>query len=277
MSLVRGARALALGAFLFSIGCGEAAPGAFELAESPAFELQGGGPAGSGGINGASPLAYHANVMELLAALAVPAADPSDPSAVNPAIEATGLLDTSGGRQVFRYATRCALPAGTNLASGNKTYEGEGILRTTSTWLTTGLATSAQEDVLTCIVAHLNPLGFPVPIFLSGPSVAGTENAGDLGFTVTEALWQVRIPGPGQAPVYHAWPRVDLLSTCGLCTQLSWITRLCGTLLNTCGVSIRYDMASACTGKDGRFTCNGKPAIQTTLEAAALCDLHLPL
>ncbi|MDI1480740.1 hypothetical protein [Polyangium sp. y55x31] len=236
-----------------------------------------GGPAGSGGINGASPLAYHANVMKLLTALAFPATDPSDPLAVNPAIEATGLLDTWGGRHVFRYAVRCALPAGTQITSGNEVYQGEGILSTTSTWLTAGLGTSAQEDVLACLVAHLNPLGFSVPIFLSGPSVAGTESAGELGFAVAEALWQVRIQGPGQAPVYHAWPRVNLLSTCGLFTQLSWITRLCGSLLNTCGVSIRYDMASACVGSDGSFSCNGKPVIQTMLEPAALCDLHLSL
>jgi len=276
MSLVRGSRALVLGAGLVAMGCDVAAENAEISTESPALAPQG-GPAGSGGINGASPAAYHANVEALLVALAAPAADPSDAFSVNPAIEATGLLATSGGREVFRYATRCALPAGTHLESGNEVYQGAGILTTTSGWLTAGLATAGQEDVLTCLVAHLNPLGAQVPIFLSGPSVARTEDGEDLGFSVEEALWQAQIPGPGRAPVYYAWPRVNLLSSCGLFTQLSWITRICGSLLNTCGVTVRFDMASACVGSEGNFTCNGRPAIQTTLEPAGLCDLHLLL
>jgi hypothetical protein len=125
------------------------------------------------------------------------------------------------------------------------------------------------------MIAHLNPFGATVPIFLSGPSVAGTESSDAGGFSVTEAIWQAKIPGPGQAPIYYAWPRVNLLNTCGLLTTLSWITRICGSALNTCGVRVRYDSATACTGSDGSFSCNGSPAIQTTLEDSALCSLHL--
>jgi hypothetical protein len=123
----------------------------------------------------------------------------------------------------------------------------------------------------------MNPFSAKVPVFFSGPSVAGTASSEPGGFSVEEAIWQAKIPGPGQAPVYYAWPRVNLLNTCGLLTTLSWITRICGSAINTCGVQVRYDRGTACTGSNGIFSCNGKPAIETTLEEAALCSLHLGL
>ena len=125
------------------------------------------------------------------------------------------------------------------------------------------------------MIAHLNPFGATVPIFLSGPSVAGTESSDAGGFSVKEAIWQAKIPGPGQAPIYYAWPRGNLLNTCGLLTTVTWITRLCGSAVNTCGVQVRYDCSTACTGSEGSFSCNGRPAIQTTLEDSALCSLQL--
>ncbi|HVK70672.1 MAG TPA: hypothetical protein VM694_39730 [Polyangium sp.] len=263
-----------LGTTLTLAGCATAADlGDFE--EAPALETQGGPRNGSGGINGLLPADYHANVTALVTALGGPAADPQNPSAVNPAIVATGLLATEGGREVFSYATRCTLPAGTQLASGNRVYTGGGILSTTGSWPSAGLTTSQKEDALTCMVTHLNPFGAHVPFFLSGPNIAGTENGEGQGYTIEEAIWQVKLQGASETPVYYAWPRADLLNTCGLVTTLSWITRICGTALNTCGVQVRYDRATACTGSDGSFTCNGKPALQTSLEESDLCILHL--
>lgn len=263
-----------LGAVLTLTGCSTAMdPGDFM--DAPALEAQGGPTKGTGGINGLSPADYHANVAALLAALGVAASDPQNPSIVNPAIVATGLLDTAGGRDVFEYMARCALPAGTQLTSAGRVYAGGGILGTTGAWLTGSLTTSQKEDALTCMVTHLNPFGAHVPIFLSGPSIAGTESADPQGFTVEEAIWQVRLEGPSQTPVYYAWPRMDLLNTCGLATSLTWVSRICGTTLNTCGVQVRYDRAAACTGSDGIFTCNGRPTIQTSLEESDLCILHL--
>ncbi|MDC3954795.1 hypothetical protein [Polyangium jinanense] len=263
-----------LGTVLTLIGCGTAVdPGDF--VESQALEPQGGSTKGTGGMNGLSPADYHANVTALVSALGVAAADPQNPSAVNPAIEATGLLATEGGREVFSYAARCTLPAGTQLTNGSGVYTGGGILTTTGSWPSAGLTTSQKEDALTCMVTHLNPFGAHVPFFLSGPSIAGTESSDAQGFTIEEAIWQVKLEGPNQTPIYYAWPRVDLLNTCGLVTSLTWVTRICGSALNTCGVQVRYDRATACTGSDGIFTCNGKPAVQTSLEESDLCILHL--
>lgn len=267
---------IVLGAVVALMGCGGTAEEPEPLGEAPELKPQG-GFSGSTGANGASPTAYHANVAALLNAFSVAAAAPGNPSAVNPAIEATGLLATTDGQEVFEYAARCALPAGTLLASGGRTYSGGGILGTTAAWLTGGLTTSQKEDALTCMIAHLNPFGVHVPIFLSGPSVAGTDSSDTQGFTVQEAVWQATIPGPGQAPVYYAWPRANLQNACGLGTDLSWITRICGSPLNTCGVQVRYDFGAACTGSNGKFSCNGRPAIQTTLAEGTLCSLFSAL
>lgn len=262
-------------AFVALAGCNAADEQTMDWTTTPSVEPQGG--PGAGGVNGLNPAPYHANVSALIAAMGVAAADPSNASAVNPALVATGLLSTSDGRDVFGYAARCALPAGTSLSYNGQGYQGAGMLSTTASWVSGGLSTSQQEDVLTCMVAHLNAVGAHVSIFLSGPSVTTLENPGDEGFSIEEAIWQAKIPGSGQAPVYYAWPRVNLLSTCGLLSVTSWIKRVCGTTINTCGVQVRYDQSSACTGSNGSYTCNDAPAIVTTLQDGELCDLYIPL
>jgi hypothetical protein len=266
-------KGIVAGGFFLLAGCGGTAevPGDFETA--PDVKPQGGSTAGTLGYNGLSPVAYHANITALLSAFGVAAVDPGNASAVNPAIEATGLLATSGGREVFEYAVRCALPTESEIESGTRVYSGGGILTTTAPWVTGGLTTEQKEEALTCMIAHLNPLGATVPIFLSGPSVAGSELSDAGGFGIEEAIWQVKIPGPGQAPIYNAWPRANLLNVCGLLTTVSWISRICGSPLNTCGVQVRYDSSTVCTGSDGSFSCNGRPTVQTSLEKSALCLL----
>jgi hypothetical protein len=271
MKSTRSFLVIVVGMFWTSIGCGSIPEEPVQLHENPQLAPQG-GPSGTAGTNGASPSAFHANRAALLTSFGVAAANPLNSSAVNPVIVATGILSTEGGRQIFGYAARCVLPAGTQLTSGGNVYEGGGILSTTGSWVTGGLTTSQKEEALTCMVAHLNPTGMHVPIFFSGPSIAGTESSETSGFGLEEAVWQAVLP-PGQAPIYYAWPRVDLLEVCDLPTELSWITRICGLPVNTCGVQIRYDRDTACTGSNGSFTCDGKPAIQTTLQAGDLCNL----
>src|SRR5690349_18230541 len=87
-----------LGAFVTLTGCGDIAMNPVEQMDSPPLSFQG-GMTGTGGFNGASPAAYHANVFALLSALGVAAADANEPTAVNPAVISTGLLDTAGGRE----------------------------------------------------------------------------------------------------------------------------------------------------------------------------------
>ncbi len=170
-------KGIVAGVFSMVAGCGGTADVPWDVEAASQLGPQGGSTKGTGGYNGMSPAAYHANITALLSAFSVAAADPNDASAVNPAIEATGLLDTSGGQQVFGYATRCALRAETEIESGTRVYTGGGILTTTDSWVTGGLTTAQKEDALTCMIAHLNPFGATVPIFLSGPSVAGTESS----------------------------------------------------------------------------------------------------
>jgi hypothetical protein len=275
MSATRLFKGLVFAAFAMLAGCADADE-SIGVELSPTLEPQG-GLTGTGGLNGASPAAYHANIGALLSAFSVAAADPSNASAVNPALQATGLLNTAGGREVFSYAARCALPTGAQLANGADVYTGGGILSTTASWLTGSLTTAQKEDALTCMIAHLNPFDVHVPIFFSGPNVTAAESSDDGGFGMEEAIWQAKLPGAGQAPIYYAWPRVNLLNVCGLLTDLSWITRICGSPINTCGVQVRYDRLFACSGSNGNFTCNGKPTIETSLREDDICSNHLNL
>jgi hypothetical protein len=260
--------------FVTFTGCGDSALNPLEQMDSPGLSFQG-GMTGSGGINGASPAAYHANVFRLLAALSVAAAHPNERD-INSAVISTGLLDTADGREVFEYATRCALPTGTELEYAGNVYSGGGILATTASWISGGLSIAQKEDVLTCMIAHLNAFDVHVPIFLSGPSINSNESADTSGFSVEEAIWQAKIPGPGQAPIYYAWPRANLLNLCQVLSTTTWIQRICGTPVNTCGVQVRLDQAFVCSGGNGRYTCNGKPAIETTLKDGDLCTLLTP-
>lgn len=264
-------------ALLTLAGCGGTDGDTTDWTTGPATQPQG-GISGTGGINGLEPGVYHAQVSALLAALSVPAADPNNAAAVNPALVTTGLLNTADGREVFKYAVGCALPQGSSLSySTYAAYVGGGILSTTGAWTTGALTTSQKEDVLTCMIAHLNAVGAHVPIFLSGPSVTTFESSDDDGFGVEEAIWQAKIPVAGQPPVYYAWPRANLLNACGLLSGTNWIKRICGSTINTCGVQVRYDQNTACSGSNGVYTCNASPAIETTLQSGRLCDLYTSL
>jgi hypothetical protein len=243
------------------------------IAFSDLETLGGGSPDGSGGTNGAQVAAYHVNVPLLLLAMSVEAEDPYNGDQVNPALENTGLLNTAGGRQMFGYAVRCAFPRGKALkSSAGDEYKGEEILRSALDWPARSLDTSQQEDVLGCMLAHLNPYGIHVPIFLSGPSVTPDAEGDLLGFTFHEAIWQVDLNGG--RPIYNVWPLVDLSSTCGASTDPSVLTRICDQPLGNCGTTLRYDFTNACKGSNGTFVCDGKPAIMTRLEEKNVSLLH---
>ncbi len=264
---------LALGLGLVSAGCLGAPDDIDQNLEVPGLSAQD-GPDGSSGTNGADPDAFHSNVLTLIDAMGLAAADASG-TEVNPTIEGMGLLDTAGGREVFSYAVRCALPTTTSLHSNatGESYAGGGLLNTTSGWMSAGLSTAQQEDVLACMIAHLNPFDLHVPIFLSGPSVTISGNANDLGFLLGEAVWQVEINAQG-APTYTIWPLSDLQNVCGSVTDESMITLVCGTPTNDCGVVIRHDFDTACTGTNGSFSCDGKPALQTSLHDSDVSGRH---
>src|SRR5262249_52722589 len=87
-------------------------------------------------------------------------------------LSATGLLDTPGGRETFRYAVECGLPRGVSVTHSGEEFFGAGYLTTTASWSQRGLDRSEREDLFTCIAARLNPVGNHVMLAVGGPHVS---------------------------------------------------------------------------------------------------------
>jgi hypothetical protein len=231
------------------------------------------GTNGGGTANSLDVLAMLGERSKLLIAMDSGVESSTNPHAVSTAVKATGLLDTEEGREVFTYAVSCALPVGEYVMSShvdaagngvNDIYEGEGVLSTTSKWQYEGLKEQEKEDVLTCLLARLNPHGVQVNIWVSGPSVAVT-GASPPSYDFVEAVWLAKIEGDNIVS-YHVWPGSNMAAECAFSLTSDLFTRTCDNPTGGCGVVIRDDFASACTGADGIYKCDGQPAIQTMLK-----------
>lgn len=227
-------------------------------------------PNGNGGTNGLSPEEAMPN-MELLWR----AADSSIHSANNSAVQQ--LLSNDDGINTLRYAIRCALPSSrSSIVIDGHEFVGGGILSTTSGWMTGGLSLSAKEDLMTCMIAHLNPYGVEVPIKLSGDSVTNSSLAPwPSSADFHEALWVARRSSRSGGMDYIAWTFDDLANICAD-PGASIATRVCGRLtplgnyeVTECDVDVRtaQNMAADCTYDDEtlNWTCLGHPAIKTRL------------
>lgn len=185
------------------------------------------------------------------------------------------LLSTDDGRRVLKYVARCAVDESitlhAQLGTTQFTFPGEGILSTTSDWLTAPIGTPAAEDLFSCLLAHMNARGVQVPIHLSGPSITNTESAGD-GFDWEEALWVTDLVQTGSSKVtfnFYVWPLDDLLDCGEYARQVK--DRVCGTYSGNCGVTVRTDRSTACTDTPDGWYCSPSsgqslPAIMTRLK-----------
>lgn len=177
---------------------------------------------------------------------------------------------------------RCALADGDSVIGGDvlKEYNGNGILSTTTEWTNAPLNSVQLGSVLTCLIAHANERGEHVPIVLNGPAIQG-DGVDHSDATMIEAVWLARVVNDPAAPNgisihYNVWPQDDLASYCGVNPGNSIVNRTCGNLSpEQCQVIHRTDFSTACTGSDGVYTCDGLPAIQTSLRASDL-DLIYP-
>ncbi len=173
------------------------------------------------------------------------------------------LLATAGGREVLKYAIRCALPDGAQafyqLSGQDAYFEGQGILTNTQDWGTTALSLSETETLYACVAAHMNGMGETVPIFLMGQDVAATDEIGD--YEWLEALWAVDIDvdvnGDWTGITYHAFPQGNP----GVSQDCPHIingleSRICGSTPN-CGLQIHSDWRADedCFANDRLWSC----------------------
>ena len=255
-----------------SMGCLDTGDSLDESYEVPGLSALTGGN-GSEPPNGLQPVLFNAYMAQLLAATGHAVADPSFPARISNEVSATGLLSTAEGRRVFKYAVRCALPVGTSVMTADEeVFEGEGLMTTTHAWTDGALSTSQQEDLFTCLLTLLNPSATEVRVWISGPNVKVTGVA-PARIDKDEAVWLATVGAGGQL-TFNIWPGADLSLACGATIDEHLTTRICNDPDGGCGLVIRDDFATARTGTDSSFTCDGKPAIKTALGAPELALRH---
>jgi hypothetical protein len=220
-------------------------------------------PSGAGGTNGLNDMAFAVSEMNLWSGTFGPFKN------TNSAL--VQLAGNESGKETLDYARKCALPAGRYVIGTSVFYNSvPGLLATTSGWATgalgTNLAPQPKYDLFECMLAHLNPSSH-VDIRLTGASVTNSLGAGAaLSYSFKEALWVVHQDVTGGL-VFEAWPLENLQNLCGTNTSTALAQRVCNSIAGTCGVTIREDLATACSkNADGNWSCEGHPAIQTWLK-----------
>jgi hypothetical protein len=181
------------------------------------------------------------------------------------------------GSETLKYAVRCAMESSTTLFG--TTYPGGNLLSTTSGWLTGGLSTAAREDLMTCMIIHVNPSNIEVPIQLMGDAVPNSLAIGQAAaFGVDEALWVARETAGGDVE-YLVWPLEGVSLNCANPSQ-SILSRVCGTAegeqIPSCQVDVRSDVAGECSQDvdTGNWTCLRHRAIKTKLKAIDFLTLY---
>ncbi len=264
---------------LMATACGET-PKA-DIDSLPGLETME-GTNGTPGTNGLGSDIFHALSYDLYLLTQAPLYSDLENGTIS--TEVIQFLGSTEGQQVFDYAIGCALPAGTAFSYLNNnnvkvTVWGGGIVTTADQWSSSALSESAMEDLFTCMIAHLNPLGLNVPIFLSGPSVDDKE-VGSL-YPVEEAVWSTRLTEVGI--FYDVWPLFPVPEACASDPYEALKTRVCGQNAEACNLVSHTTFVEDCVAvvnaggqyDGGHYVCNGRPAIKTWLQSAEyLPDLY---
>jgi hypothetical protein len=264
-------------------------------------------PTGSGTNNHLGGDIYEGNKYLLLSAMSYSLATPFSFNGVTTYLHSvsnnvvnTGLLDTSGGRDLFKVAVECALADGQYVQQNfdgflTTYYTGKGLMSTTAGWYSGGLTTEQKEDVLRCVIARVNYLGATVPLVVSGQNVTvkTSEFASHEGYE-PDALWDVNIstsPVTGLPLIQeYAWPMMELALPSGESeTCISTVdiinTRLCSQETSMCGFQVYDTRASDCVdvgpvGGPSVYQCNhddnqaGRPVVQSWVQPGQLTYIY---
>jgi hypothetical protein len=268
----------ALGFGLLQAGCfGSADDVGAKGIEMPGSETLD-GPDGTGSTNGLGVRELQVSIPALLDAMSYGIYG-SYPEVSQDVLD-TGLLDEDEGRAAFKYAMNCGLNSNLSVTYNDeyKPFEGGGILRTTSGWTTGPLTLGAKEDLFACMMAHVNPSNFAIPILLKGDNVyddGGAHNE----FIYPEAVMQATISASGGVH-FDIWPHPAFVHLCtGDDPFNMFAARLCahGDPEVNCGATI-HSSASLATDceqdEDYNYSCGGKPAIETWLSETGITELH---
>ncbi len=260
-------RCLATTALVLStlvLGCSE--PESLDDIDEPGAEPQEGGNT-SGGNNGADDGQYWLGELELIQSTQRSLVNQGTKT-VHSSTQAV-LTPTALHPDLFDYAVQCGLRKDWSVSWSGGAFVGMGHLTTTVPWRAGALSSDAANDLLACVVTHLNPHGITVPIALSGPSVAN-DGLDHSEYDVEEALWLVEGTG---FRTYTVWPRQPFKDRCGIDEFEALEVRVCGQNPVDCALQLGVDTQCVFTENVG-YHCKGKPALLTTLKEADLPTLH---
>lgn len=112
------------------------------------------------------------------------------------------MLNTAGGREVLKYAVKCALPANQTVyykktmlhETVDMPLYGGGILDSTTGWRSNALGVPAIQDLMACVAAHLNAEGAYIDINLVGARVNDSLTTAEASeYTWDEAFWVAKV------------------------------------------------------------------------------------
>lgn len=300
--LIRSTLSIALTAlFAFSMGCAvpeTSEADAFPLDEVPYSTMAG---EGTGSGNHLNSVDLYGNKLHLFHSAEAPlttynAAENKYYVASTPANNS--LLSTTGGRDVLKYAIKCAIPAGKAIYYTTKGVNGQTVLNKfigggiliSGSWHTTGLSTDRIQDLMACVAAHLNSDGAYIDINLLGKRVNNTLTSTQASeYDWDEAFWVAKVGYQFNATVGLLVPYVNLKAyplrsavsggtscmTVGM-VNVDAMTRSCDVDGNNCNV-LTGDADSDCFVDEttGVWYCKNTsttyvPAIKTRLKSNML-------
>lgn len=204
---------------------------------------------------------------------------------LNPYVQALLGSSAMGGHDVFKYAAKCMVPAGTYVNTDTDLV-GHGLLNMSGIWPNWGLGSAGSNEGFACMAVHLNPFGVEVGIKVGGipiQDVPVDPVAPPDTYTFKEALWAAEVLSPSIINI-HVWPLDDLYARCTTATNNALATRVCGDLGTggSCGLVVHSSAAAECTesslGSGVYPTCllNGAATnvIQTWLDPEYVSDLY---
>lgn len=186
----------------------------------------------------------------------------------------TLLGNSAAAVEVIKYAIACTVPESTEINGYGQTFKGRGHLTTGAAWMTGPLSHSAINDLMACMIVHVNAYGATVPIQLFGANVQNDALANP-DFMISEARWVATV-NVDDVPSFYVWPSGYTQRAC-IDTLSALVDRLCGQWPNGCNLQLG---SGSCTYDNvaGGYFCGTipAPAIETKLRPADFADLYDP-
>ena len=226
--------------------------------------------------NGLETWKFHAQKSTLVDAFSEPLFNAA--GILNPHVQTLLAAGNTAGYDVFKYAAKCMVPAGTFINT-DANLVGHGLLNVSSVWPNSGLDSQGVNEGFACMAVHLNPFGIEVGIKVGGLPIQGVPvdpNGPPDTYTFKEALWAAEVGGSGV--VFHVWPLDDLYDHCMKATNDALITRVCGDGSGNCGLVVHPSVAAECVeSSPGVYTtCLVNGTAQTKVIQTWLDPVYVP-